>query len=331
MTILFAGTSAADFEVASGGIRSNTTAAQKSPRVSEGCETQTSYTGGMLARLASEYSELWCSCMFYTTTTSPSATGGPKPWRWQTQAGVALIRTNHGTTGVCNVEVWNGSAYVIVGTFSSYKGNLGRLDLYVKLHASTGRIVFKLDGNIFFDFTGQTLYGSPGGIGAVALSTVDSVPAVYSEVIVADENTENMQLHQLLPNGNGGQTAWTGDYTAVDEVPNSAAPTTYDTDVISASAAGQTETMTHVDLADTLDNFAIAAVVVAARGQATAAPTKVQGVLRKSSVNYAKDTIRATPATYGPLQAIWLTDPSDNSAWSRSKINSCEFGFKAVA
>ncbi|MFC3318586.1 hypothetical protein ACFOHY_17475 [Rhizobium rosettiformans] len=182
----------------------------------------------------------------------------------------------------------------------------------------------KYANQVILDFTGRTDYGV-ADLASLTFSSFGSNSSYYSGIVVADEPTDYMTVHQTLPTGNGAETAWTGDYTAVDETGVN------DTDFIQATAADQVETFTFSQLGSEWAAYEIKAVTVGMRAVGGVATPTVEGVARIDGVNYAQAAQLPTPATFGAVQAVFETNPADDSAWTRDVINAAQFGVKAVA
>lgn len=209
-------------------------------------------------------------------------------------------------------------------------------DLHVKLHGSTGVIELYMDGNLVADFSGNTapsaaaadgmsilaLRGSQNNVGASAYGIV------WSEVIVADENTLDWRLAELIPTGAGANSGWAGAYTDVDEI---TLPSTGDLDMITAAANDLKSTYVMGDISGSISGMSIVAVGVVARARkGTTGPQHVRGVVRISGTDY--ETADVSPEiALAPTFMVWDTNPATSGAWAISAVNGAEFGMKATA
>ncbi len=167
------------------------------------------------------------------------------------QASIRYDNTN------AKFELWNEEDSAQIGSDSTgtiTTGTWYRLEMYVDFGtAATGDTIVKarLNGTEFAAATNvnwangvMTMQGGIITTNATANAFIDDVAInLDSTTSVAGEGYPGEgKIIYLRPNGNGTNTAWTGDSTAVDEVtPNDG------TDVISCSASAQAEDYTLTD------------------------------------------------------------------------------------
>lgn len=231
--------------------------------------------------------------------------------------------TTTGSVNVYQAQYWNGSAWVNIGSTYSL--------------ALSTRYVFDIKivcgGSGSFEFyVGGALYTS----GSASMTSVDNIAQIrfrscrtnttsyYSQIIVANESTIGHKYMTKPPTGNGANTAWSSDYTAVDEA------TLNEADFITGSADGDIETFTRAALS--LGSFAVKAVVVTALAKNNgAAPNNIQAALRIGGTNYFSSNLTLTSG-FTPVAAIWATDPSTSATWGTTNAGAAttEFGVKAV-
>jgi hypothetical protein len=188
----------------------------------------------------------------------------------------------------------------------------GSLTLYV---AGSSRVA---SGTI--DLSAITALNKARFYGAT-ISTIGFASYV-SQVIMASEPTVGMRLMTLYPSGNGANTAWTGEYTAVDENAYS------DADFIYSSTNGQRETyaMTAVG---SLTGYAIRAVCVAARAKRGASgPANLQVTVRTASTDYDSSSL-ALDLGYTANQNIWETNPNTTLTWTAADAAAIQAGVEA--
>jgi hypothetical protein len=331
MAVLFAGTSVTDFKIQSGDPQGYLSSSGRgnTDRVSEVVGTDV-YQSGVRHEFGAPIDEFYLS--FIMTTGNPTSTVGPRPIRiWNNNGTTELVRLQS-STNVVSLQIWTGSAWTtVVPNFSFSAKTLARFDFYFRRHASAGRARMKCNGVTYFDYTGNTdLSGTAWD--SVSIGTFAASGADLSEVIIADENTELMQLVQLIPNGNGADTGWTGDYTTIDEILNGQLQTAYDTDFIEAAAVGLSETFTFSDIGAAYQGYNVAAVVIGCRALVGADPDpdEIQGIARIGGVDYTQLSQKPAPTlSLGPVQMIFPNNPATGLPWTAAEINAAEFGFKS--
>jgi hypothetical protein len=164
------------------------------------------------------------------------------------------------------------------------------------------------------------------------ISSIYSVASItwgpmVQQAIVANYSTIGHTVRRRTPTGNGTNTAWTGDYTAIDEYPISS------NDMITTNTSNQSETYTAAALSLTPTGKVVKAVSVAASAMAddTSTTKTLRGVLRINGTDYVSPPMQGTlDSGYSGRMAIWDTNPATGSAWTdSSQISSAEFGVKS--
>lgn len=250
--------------------------------------------------------------------------------RLYNSAGTVVFQIIYSAVNTLQAQYWNGSAFVNIGpTAPIIANNKYTFDLKVVCGAAGG---FELWAN------GTTLILS----GSASMAAVDNVVRrrwspptnnttstnnlFISQVIVSEQCTIGHRYYSKAPTGNGANTGWTGDYTAVDEVVLSNA------DFIEGTVENSVETFTGP--AVTIPSGVVKAVVVSGQLKNSAGgPQNAQAALRKAGVNYFSANIAGVSTVYGPAQAIFHNDPGTGVGWALSDAvaASLEFGFKAAA
>lgn len=315
MSIIFAGTSFADFET---GVGSYVNSARQGPDVLEAVET----TASISARtpVFSAVTSLWLAAYFYKTNFNneplivfyDSADNeifcirgyNDSPQKWDLCAGPSRTVLASATAAVVSQDT------------------LYRVDVELVVNDTTGKFNTYINGAAFVSFSGDTLVGSGTDIARVAFfSDYDS--AYWSAVIIADEDTRGMSFVQSKPSGAGGASDWTGAYTDIDETGYT------DTDVLSASAAAKVSTFAMADLPSGYSTgYDVVATVLAGRMKAGASAS-IKAVYRVGSTNYTGADFGAGAAFAGK-QVIATVDPSTSAAWTVSGVNAAEFGFESA-
>lgn len=221
-----------------------------------------------------------------------------------------IVEYSNGVSNFWKAYYWDGAAWQVGGSDFTFTVGAPN-DIDIQLTASTYAI-----------YVAGTLRDS----GVANIATIETVGFIYAKttisgVIIATEPTIGWLLACYAPDGNGANTAWTGDYTLVDEVVYD------DADVISSGSVDQVETYTKAGLDFT--GYAVRAVGVAARARRGASgPANLQGVLRVSGADYPSSSKLLTTG-YTPNVYIWETNPATAAAWSAAAVPALEFGLKS--
>lgn len=226
----------------------------------------------------------------------------------------------------------NGSAWVdISGILPFSDDTLYQIDIECDVDGSTGSFALYIDGVKNAELTGNTDFRSGAQADKILFwnqnhSTSSSQYTVYfTEVIVADEPTVNWRLVTLWPDGNGNHTAWTGDYTDIDEAE-------YDTaDQVDTTTAAQRESFTIRDIPTVFADLDVAAVVVAALAKrGTTGPQDLQIMVRTNSLDFDSSSVGLSNVAYERFQNVWATNPDTSAAWTQAEVNALEIGVESI-
>lgn len=325
MSILFAGTSIADF-FAAGSPAAETNAAKLNSYCAEGISIISSGDGSSYIDIAGE-ADFWLADYLQQTSGSGAAATGLAFWNTAYSTTNPLFKiTAVSGSSIPDLYYWNGSAHVQFDSGTAVNA-LSRWDIHVKVADTGGLFELYRNGVLDADFTSvgaDTKLTAATTINRISFGCIGVGTTVWSGIIIADEDTRGITLVQRLPNGNGAQTAWTGAYTDVDETGYN------DADFITSGVANDVETYTFADLPTEFANSPIAALIISGRMQGSAiSPTGIQGVARIGSTNYAEDTERSLTTTFGPGQVIFAQNPDTASEWTAAAVNAAEFGVKS--
>jgi len=133
-------------------------------------------------------------------------------------------------------------------------------------------------------------------------------------------------ISMFLPDENGTYTAWTGDYTDVDDIPPNGTDEIRGTTVASARESFFCEDSVGTGLGKTI--AAVKANYVCKRGGA--------GDQTHFSIRDPGDTNRDTavavslPAAYIAFATIWNTNPDTSAAWTSAEVDATELGILNV-
>lgn len=323
MTVLFAGTSIADFRWV-GTPSVNTTSSDRDTYCAEAVHTYQGVANYVVAELSDAVSEVYFSyyVKYHFDTNNHT----------HVMVGLLDAADNDlaGLWGDRQFAINVGSGLVDQGSPISFAmDTLLRFDWYYLQDNTAGRLQVWVNGVSVYNYTGDTIGGSLGQVAKIKFQSMGINGdnwGRYSGVIVADTDTRAMRLVQRLPTGNGANNAWTGDYTSIAETGIN------DADFITSASVGDKETFTYADMPSEFANSPIAAVVISGRMQGSlTSPTALRGLMRVGSTDYEEDTANAMTTSYGPTQIIFPLNPASLAEWTASDINAAEFGFKSIS
>lgn len=203
---------------------------------------------------------------------------------------------------------------------------LNEIDIYIKLHASSGIIQMYVNEYLYYNYSGA-LVTQHNVIDAVRFcspsNTADS--NTISQVVVASEDTRGFKLKTLYPDGTGNSAYTTGNYADMDEL------TYNDTDFATIDTTNQVALSTFSDQNGGDSSKIVKAVNMTTRYEKTSsgAPSDLQLAVRVSSTNYFGPSLGATVGTHYANRLMEL-NPATTAAWTYSEINALEFGAKGV-
>lgn len=220
-----------------------------------------------------------------------------------------------GTAAACTLQM----QYLLAGVWTNV-GSTATADLSTR-KALNIQLTMDGNGSATLYVAGASVIAATGtnltSIGDVARIRLRSAGVAYwSEVAGALYTLVGKRVVTRYPSANGADTAWTGDYTAVDETAYSAA------DYIQADAPNLSEAF--ITSGGSTTNTTINAVAVAAKTQslttsnATSADSVVLGV-RSSGESYYGQAITPT-ILETPHREIWTTNPATSAAWQSVDI-----------
>lgn len=323
MTLLFAGTSISDFNTIATKTQATTTS-RLSPNVAEGVELPTS--SAVWCDLWSAVSDLWVSFYGY------GGGSGNANYKWMTfrdTGGNPIARVGYVTSSTIGIEVFNGTAWTTVTSVSAGINTLARFDIHFTKDATNG--VFNLYRNkteLLLTYTGDTdRNASAGPVAQLYHVFFSSTRSTLSAMFAHTSDTRHMEFVQCAFTGNGANTDWTGDFSAIDETGVN------DADFITTATDGAKETFTKAAIPTAYSLNKVEGVVVAFRGQVAADLATISGIARVSGTDYAQAPVTAVPATYGDGGSfvVFETNPATSAAWSVSEVDAAEFGFRGNA
>ena len=245
--------------------------------------------------------------------------------QWYNNAGTAVFQIVS-SGGAWQMQYWNGSSFTNIGSpVTMNTSSRDRMDIKIVCGAS-GSAEFYLGNSL--KTSGSASMTSVTDIDRVRFrDTVGGLTWYVSQIIVATTSTVGWKMYTKPPTGNSAtNTAFTGAFGDVDET------VTSDVDFITSTAANDVETYTGAAISIP-STVRVKAVVVTMRAKNDAsAPTNVQGALRIGSTNYFSSNLSAINSGFGPLCAVWETDPSTAAAWGATNAGAAttEFGAKSI-
>lgn len=233
--------------------------------------------------------------------------------------------------GSWTFQRWKSGAFTTIGSTTAavavIQNGAAEIDFQIVRHPTTGTFNVYKNGTSIFSFSGNT--DTENTIGRLRFNGFASGAQELnvSQVIIADESTLTWKLQTLAPDGNGSNTAWTGDYTSIDEA------VLDEGDFIETNTLGTTETATVSNINAAYAAYNVKAVEVGIRGSndSGSAINDLQAVVRTGGNNYQSANLGFTKD--GSVQskfAIWNTNPQTSSAWTQSEVNALEVGVRSA-
>lgn len=284
----------------------------------------------------------------------PARTAGEVSWRfnnnsnwvngvtnfaWRSAADVEVVRIRNTATGSQQLQYWNGTAFVGVGSAQAVIQNItyrARL-VYSGLGTTNGSLTLTYinvaSGTVDFTWSasGLDLTNCPNIAKNVLLRATTGTLGV-SEYVSGDENLAGVVCHAGVGTANGtDNTGAVGTFANIDEGPNTQ-NSFDDGDVIQLPAAGNRYSMTMP--ARNFSGRAVRSIVINYRARrGVSGPTTIRPYLKIGGTRYyAADQVLTTAFVSG-YQAFFNVDPSTAAAWATAAAEDAalEFGWEAAA
>lgn len=241
------------------------------------------------------------------------------------------LKCSGASPSTVKLVTWNGAAETTLATstltIANSVGTARKFDLQVDSYGATATVRLYVDGTLFIEYSGDVTAGGATNLdGAVfrASSTSTGYYWSYSEVILADEDTRLFSLATLAPSAAGDANAWTGDYTAIDEV------TLDDSDVIYTDTADLDFLCALSDLP--AGTFTVKAVRIAARaamGASGISGVKL-GIKSGGTVDVdAAHTLTASWATPA-IERLMAQNPVTANNWTTSEVDALQIALRSA-
>lgn len=257
------------------------------------------------------------------------------------------ITKNYYPSGDLLVESRNGHAEGSID--STYGGtNIWRMwEFYVKLGDSACNAIIRCDGEQVFskviDFSAYTnkhvVYAFFNNASPGQLLSADY--GVWLDDIAVNDSTGTLQntwpgpghIIGIRPDSSGTYTQLTpvpdtgeSNYEDVDD-PYPDQSTTY----VYATTSGKRDTYNFESIPDVITHPSITALSINITNKLSAAgPGTLKYVARLNGVEDAQNTGESIPSSDWDTQRIIIDNAPDGSAWSKSKIDACEFGYESA-
>lgn len=327
MTILFAGNQFTDFLMPNTNAVETTTAGWFDSAWVPNAMSISNYSNPpLLSPVFAAQTNAWVHFEVRPGTVDTSAGGNTTTALWfrgYDSSGVERFRLHTGAGAAVIASYYNGTSWTVIGTSGTglYVQNV-RYQFDINIDIPNNKIDFYIGRTLAYSFSGTL--GS--NLAQIGLNSFDNGnQAGFSQVIVADESTLWFKYKLDLPNANSStNTAFTGDYTAVDEAILS------DLDYITSGTANQVETFKAP--ARTFTGYSVLAVILNYRAlRDTTGPQNIRGVLTIGGTNY-ETSDRALGLGFTNFKEYYSTNPATGIAWTPAAAGdvNLEFGVKSI-
>jgi hypothetical protein len=151
---------------------------------------------------------------------------------------------------------------------------------------------------------------------------VNTGQTYVSQVLIGNESLIGMAVMTVPATGSGSNTAWTSDYTSIDETAYS------DADFIFSATNGQRETFAGTPVGSLLGYTPRAYLVTARAKRGSSGPANLQ--LTAVSGATTSDTASiALGLGYSANVGVWEDDPNTTLDWTSAGIIAAQFGVEA--
>ena len=203
----------------------------------------------------------------------------------------------------------------------SIDGDNNIYDLHIENYGVSGAIHFYVNGSLLLTYSGDITVGSTTEFNRIRLDQTNGTwGSMYSELIVADENTRLMSLKTLVPNGAGDASQWDGTYANVDEYSINDADTVY-TDVVE-------EDMQFALTGMPAGNFICKGVKIAARATDGIGGIGMQMGIKTNGVVHLGDTITLGGA-WDNYEAFFNQNPETENRFTPAEIEALQLAFRS--
>ena len=243
-------------------------------------------------------------------------------------SGNQIVRVKNDGFGNFQAMYDFGGGWTNFGSTFVYSGGAANIDVHVKIDDTVGEIHVYYNDTLYATFNGDTVgsytghkiqkarYG--GSSGTTSAFRLTLYETMWGE---GDSPTNGLRVFCKAPTGNSGtNTAWTGDYTDVDEID----PLTPDANIVTTGSASQREGFTIPSLPSGISEFSIQCMGFSALAQGDGT--------RDFAFSYRLDSTDYDGSAVGlGLSQEWFeqsdfVNPDTASAWLVSDLSGAEFG-----
>jgi hypothetical protein len=202
---------------------------------------------------------------------------------------------------------------------------LQQLDMHVSSFGASATVDVYINSTLAFTYSGSTTVTGVTNLDCVAIVGNATTPnMLFSEIIVADEDTRAMSLATLGPNAAGDSTgSWTNTYTSIN-------PTTInDANAIYNNATGSDFQANLLDLP--AGSFTIKACKAVARAEVTAGATPTGfklGIKSGGTVNV--DAGHSPGAAFVNYERLMTTNPVTSAAFTQTEVNALQLDVQSM-
>lgn len=233
-----------------------------------------------------------------------------------------IVIRNSSSSGM-SLDVWDGSAYVTLGTVSAISASsLLKFVIYIK-HGASGAVKIWIDDNLVINYSGNLSSYITGGFTHLKLKSMAGSGGVsaFSEILVSDSDISTYSVSALTPTSDSSNTDFTGGYGEIDEV------VLDDADYIYTSTSGHKSDFVLSDLPEGEEYVhAISCATRAVRGET--GPQRFRFYVVLDGTNYYSSYMEPT-AVWTTYKYMWARRPDNNAYWSRDDANALVIGIES--
>lgn len=224
------------------------------------------------------------------------------------------------------------------GQYVGVYDNWYYIEIKLYLHDTAGVAHLKIDGNDIFNLTSHDT--KPAGATNLEWIRLDSdayngyqIDDMYILNTLGSKANDflgDCRVDQLLINGDGNYSQMTpsagSNYQCVDEDLHD------DTDYVEADTTGEKDSFTYADVPTEIEDTDIQGIMIRTVNKRTEAVNNIKArtLLRTGAADYYDQAGVDQLDYFHVLDWALDEDPSDSGAWTKAKINACEFGAEVV-
>jgi len=230
------------------------------------------------------------------------------------------------------LDLYRGNTLLDTSTETFSSNSWIYIEIYARISSIPlyGRYKVIVDGDVIFDYTGNTDAGAEGNVNRIVFNNTGGAIAVDDIYIIQNIGEDflgDVRVGSLLPDGAGSSTQWTplsgNNWENVDDTDIDG-----DTTYVSTSGVGNLDLYTFNDIVAS-GAINIHAVQLSAGVRKTnEAESKITGlIIRPESTNYLVAS-GIVSTSYKYLSHIMQNNPETSSGWTVAEVNASEFGIR---